>query len=294
VISNISGAKSPADILVSWDYAWVGAFDVGLELIWERELQHEVGRHHVTMGHTPYPADIDGDGRDEVLVGSCLLNHDGKTIWVVDDLPALVKDGHADSVMITRLDDNDAPVVLMSTGGYCFSSSGKLLWGRDELKHGQALRVGKLRADIPGRQVVVYEAASRMEEGALDRVIALDKNGEFLWDFPVQQPDMQEGGFGFWVGDWTGDGYDEVFINDPEKINILNGHGEVLETIPGHLIYVFDLLGDQRVEAVLLNEIAPGMQLQIATNDKPNPNPETNENITTRKITKAMYNCTRY
>lgn len=294
IIANVSGKNSPADIIVSWDYAWISAYNADLNLMWERTIPHEAGRHHVTMGHTPFPADIDGDGRDEILAGSCLLNHDGSTRWVVEDHDALVKDGHADSIMITRLDDLDDPVVLMSTGGYCFSAEGKLQWGRDELKHGQALRVGKIRADVPGRQVVVYEAASRVVEGTLDKVIALDKNGNMLWDFSIHQPDMQEGGFGFWIGDWTGDGYDEVFINDPEKVNILNGYGEIIETIPGHLIYVFDLAGDQRVEAVLLDQIAPGMQLQIVTNTDANRHPITNQITAHRITTKAMYNCTRY
>jgi hypothetical protein len=128
----------------------------------------------------------------------------------------------------------------------------------------------------------------------LDKVIAFDKNGAFLWEYAIQQPDMQEGGFGFWLGDWDGDGLDEIFINDPHKVNILNGCGEVIETLPGHLIYVFDLFGDSRVEAVTLDEIAPGMKLNIITNDAVNFNPTTNALITFRKTTRAMFNCTRY
>jgi hypothetical protein len=147
---------------------------------------------------------------------------------------------------------------------------------------------------LPGKQVVIYEAASRIMAGALDKVIAFDKDGAFLWEYAIQQPDMQEGGFGFWLGDWNGDGLDEVFINDPENVNILNGHGEVLETLPGHLIYVFDLLGDQRVEAITLDDIAPGMLLNIITNDLPNPHPATNQEVKHRQATRSMFNSTRY
>jgi len=294
LIANLSGGPVPSDILVSWDYGWIGAYDKDLNLLWERELAHEAEHQHVTMGHTPYPGDIDSDGRDEIMVGSCLINSDGSTIWVADDHPALLKDGHADSVLITHLEENSAPVVLMSTGAYCFSSDGTLLWGRDDLKHGQALRVGKIRDDTPDKQVLVYEAASRVVDGALDRVIALDYNGKLLWDFSVQQPDMQEGGFGFWLGDWTGDGLGEVFLNDPKQVNILNGFGEIVDTLPGHLIYVFDLVDDKRVEAVTLDKIAPGMNLHIWGNNQTNKNVKTNQLVTTRKTTKAMYNCTRY
>lgn len=294
LVANLQGKDRPSDILVSWDYAYIAAYDFELNLLWERELNHAAGREHRTMGHTPHPADIDGDGRDEVVAGSCLLNHDGSTLWIAPDLPALVTDSHADSVQIIRLRDEGAPNVVMSTGGYCFAADGTLLWGRDALKHGQAQHVGKIRADISGKQVVIYEGASRVVEELSDHVLALTNDGELLWDFVVRQPDMQEGGFGFWLGDWNGDGLDEVFINDPEKVNILDGYGNVIDTIPGHLIYVFDLVGDARAEAIVLTGIEPGMQMQIWTNDAPNDNLATSQLITKRKTTKAMYNCTRY
>ena len=248
ILANVSGQERASDIVVSWDYVSIAVFDSGLNLLWKRTLQHEQNRQHVTMGHTPYPADIDGDDRDEIMAGSCLLDHDGQTLWVAPDLPALVTDGHADSVQIVGLDNAGPPRVVMSTGGYCFSAEGRLLWGRDDLKHGQAQHVGKIRADVPGRQVIVYEGASRVVPSLPDRVLALTNSGDLLWDFEVIGPDIQEGGFGFWLGDWDGDGLDEVFVNDQEKVNILDSHGAVIETIPGHLIYVFDLIGDRRVE----------------------------------------------
>lgn len=251
------------------------------------------------MGHTPFVADIDGDGRDEILAGSCLLDHDGSTLWVGPDLPALVTDGHADSVQIVQLDEGGPLRVVMSTGGYCFSLDGELLWGRDDLMHGQALRVGKLCADVAGNQVVVYEAASRVVDGLPDRVLALDNNGHLLWDIEVKGPDMQEGGFGFWLGDWNGDGLMEVFVNhsDGEQGNevlILDGHGRLLETLPGYLIYVFDLVGDRRAEAVTLSGIEPGMRLNVVANDASNPHAETNQTPLRREIGRSMYNCTRY
>jgi hypothetical protein len=171
---------------------------------------------------------------------------------------------------------------------------GEFLWGNDRLKHGQALRVGKLRGDLPGRQVVVYEGASRVDKTLPDKVVTLDNAGKLLWELELIQPDMQEGGFGFWLGDWDGDGLDEVFVNDQEKVNILDGRGHVVDTFPGHLIYVFDLTGDSRAEAVILTSIEPGMQMQIVTNDRPNPNPRTNAVLSHRSTTRAMINATRY
>ncbi|MCC6453309.1 MAG: hypothetical protein IT328_00050 [Caldilineaceae bacterium] len=294
-IANVSGNQTASDIVVGWDYASLTVFDRNLKLLWQRNLASEAGRNHRTMGHTPFCADVDGDGHDEILAGSCLLDHDGTVLWVAPDLPALVKDTHADSVQVAYLDDDTgSPYIVMSTGAYCFSLDGKLLWGRDDLKHGQALRVGKLRADVLGKQVVVYEGASRVDKSLPDKVVTLDKDGNLLWEMEIIQPDVQEGGFGFWLGDWDGDGFDEIFVNDQEKVNILNGAGKLIDTIPGHLIYVFDLVGDQRAEAVILTGIEPGMQMQIITNDQPNPNPATNAVIDQRAATKSMINATRY
>jgi hypothetical protein len=294
LVGNLTGGPRPTDLLVSWDYASLTALDAGLNVLWSRVIEHEAGRAHVTMGHTPYLADIDGDGRDEIMAGSCLLDADGATRWVAPDLPALIEDGHADSVQIAQLHETGTPNVVMSTGAYCFDASGNLLWGRDALQHGQALHTGKLRVDLPGRQVVVYEGASRVDPSLRDRVLALTADGDLLWDFPVIQPDMQEGGFGFWLGDWDGDGLDEVWVNDPEKVNILDGEGRVVETLPGHLIYVFDLIGDRRAEGVVLPEIEPGMEMQIWTNDRPNNHPVTGAVPERRDTTRAMTNCTRY
>jgi hypothetical protein len=294
LVGNLTGEGDPTDLLVSWDYGSVTAMDADLNVLWSRVLAHEADRMHVTMGHTPYMADLDGDGRDEIMAGSCLLNADGTTRWVAPDLPALLEDGHADSVQIVRLHEMGAPNVVMSTGAYCFDASGRLLWGRDALKHGQAQHVGKLRRDVSGRQIVVYEGASRVDPTLEDRILALTADGELLWDFPVTQPDMQEGGFGFWLGDWDGDGLDEVWVNDPEAVNILDGKGRIIDKLPGHLIYVFDLVGDRRAEGVILTGIKPGMEMQIWTNDRPNHHPATRAVPERRETTRAMINCTRY
>lgn len=293
-VVNTSGREAPSDILVGWDYGSVALFDRELNLTWKAYLGKQDGRKHRTMGHTPYSADLDGDGRDEILAGSCLLDHDGSLLWVAPDLPALVKDGHADSVRIEALTAGERPNLLMSTGAYCFSAGGELLWGRDDLKHGQAQRVGKIRADVSGQQMVVYEAASRVDKGLPDKLIALDREGGPLWEYEVIGPEMQEGGFGFWLGDWDGDGLDEVFLNDLTQVNVIDGSGALIDTIPGHAIYVFDLVGDRRAEAVVLTGIEPGMRLQIVTNDRPNANPETNQDVSRRAATPAMYNVTRY
>ena len=294
-IVNTSGRPRPQDILLYWDYRSLSLLDENLNIRWTRRLEEMPKRKHQVFGHTPNAGDLNGDGYDEILASSVLFDRNGNVLWVAPDLPALLADGHADSVQIVKFLDNDKRLnMIMSTGAYCFDADGKLLFGYDKLKHGQAQRTGKIRSDVPGKQMVVYEGASRVDAKLPDKVVALDNTGKLLWEREVVQPDMQEGGFGFWLGDWNGDGLDEIFVNDPEKVLVLDGYGKLIDTIPDHLIYVFDLVGDSRAEAVTLDKIEPGMKLKIVTNDKPNPNPATNEIIERRQTTPAMYNCTRY
>jgi len=293
-VINTSGKERPSDVLLYWDYRSLTLLDSELNHQWTRYVQEMPPRKHLVFGHTPHAGDINGDGHDEILLSSCLFDRNGEVLWVAPDLPALVTDGHADSVRIVNLTGDERPNMVMSTGAYCFSADGDLLFGYDRLKHGQAQRIGKIRGDVEGKQMVVYEGASRVDKALPDKVVALDRTGKLLWDYEVVQPDMQEGGFGFWLGDWNGDGLDEVFVNDPEKVLVLDGYGKVIDTIPDHLIYVFDLVGDARAEAITLTGIEPGMKMQIVTNDAPNDNPKTNKIIEKRVTTEAMYNATRY
>lgn len=42
-------------------------------------------------------ADVDGDGCDEILVGSCLVDHDGKALWTLGI-------GHPDTCYVGKVD----------------------------------------------------------------------------------------------------------------------------------------------------------------------------------------------
>jgi len=64
---------------------WI--FDRHLELLWQGQGQ---------TGHFPYPFDVDGDGRDEVLIGYSLWDHSGQQRWSHDEE---LKD-HADAVVM--------------------------------------------------------------------------------------------------------------------------------------------------------------------------------------------------
>ncbi|MFP4143518.1 MAG: hypothetical protein ACLFV3_00075 [Phycisphaeraceae bacterium] len=282
------------EIAINWNVRDLHVLDHDLNLRWSVHNRDLPEREHTPIAHSFDAADVDGDGRDEILAGSVLFDSDGEVLWVAPDLPALVKDGHADSVHLTPDPDTGDWRMLMSTGAYVFDQDGELLWGDDSLKHGQKAHPARIRTDVPGPQFVVYEGVSRVDKSLPDKVVAFDWQGDRLWEREIVQPDMQEGGFGFWLGDWNGDGLDEVFVNDRDVCRVLDGRGEQIAELPGYLIYVFDLAGDERVEAVTLTDIAPDMRMRIFANAAENPNPETSDVPERRTAPMDMVNMSRY
>jgi outer membrane protein assembly factor BamB len=244
---------------------------------------------HTTMGHTPLACDLDGDGRDELIAGSTVLSSDGEILWVAPDLPAIVKDTHVDSPVVVDWRGDGNLSLFSSTGAYCFRD-GALTWGIGEtIDHGQAARVVRTRGSTE-RQIVLYDNYNRRYAADADRVYLLDQHGQVLWRRDFFGPHMQEGGFGFWSGDWDGDGLDEVLVNDLERVQVLKGAtGETIGTLPGHLVWAHDLVGDARIDAVVVDKIEPGMRLLVLENSAPG-GPE----IARRATSPAVYNVTRY
>jgi hypothetical protein len=305
-VVNTRGTSRPSELLVGWDYSGVFLLDSSLNLLWERDIHQHPQRRHDTMGHTPRAFDLDGDGRDEILAGSTLLSPDGQVLWVAPDLPALMQDGHCDSPLAVDWRGDGHLSLFMSTGGYCFArkaTSGahrpadhdwQLVWSLDgAVSHGQAARVARLLPDVPGQQVVLYDNVNRRFPWRPDVVWALAADGSVLWRREFFGPHMQEGGFGFWVGDWDGDALDEVLVNDLERVHVLRGRtGETLGTLPGHLVYAFDLVGDNRPEAIVVDTLGPEQHLLILENADLHPK---NAVVIQRRIADpSMYNCTRY
>jgi hypothetical protein len=121
----------------------------------------------LNTGHYPRAADINGDGKEEVMAGYSMLSADGETIWTVpgaDPYRNVWKEPphseHADSIWIGHFkEEKEAPVqvaIAASDMGLVLldANTGELV-RQEKCGHAQSLAVGKFRKGLPGYQFAV-------------------------------------------------------------------------------------------------------------------------------------------
>jgi rhamnogalacturonan endolyase len=123
---------------------------------------------HVTadgksVAHVPTVGEVDGDGRDEVLCGTLLLDSGGKTVW---DRPYK---NHADCTAICSNDHETGKSAFFSicnTGpAACLSVKGEKLWETKEadVSHGQGIWVGNFMNESLGQEAIICRSGHRGE-----------------------------------------------------------------------------------------------------------------------------------
>ncbi len=154
-LCNLRG-RGRRDFLLKDRYCNIWAYTAELEPLWHRTLN---------TGHYPRAADIDGDGRDEVMAGYSLLDADGRTRWTVPgsdpDHNRYPGPEHADSLWIGRFKEGpdthmEIAMAASDLGFNLLDANGNLLV-RDLCGHAQSLGIARFRADLPGRQFVVSD-----------------------------------------------------------------------------------------------------------------------------------------
>lgn len=107
------------------------------------------------MGHMPTVDDIDGDGREEIVLGETVIHDDGKILWQKDFQI------HADWTTVADVAPGVGKEILISIcqkgPAYCLAADGKILWQktRQEVSHGQAIWAGDFIEENPGIEVII-------------------------------------------------------------------------------------------------------------------------------------------
>ena len=249
---NFSGDKGRHEILVKDRYEHFWIYNNRLELLWKGEGQ---------TGHYPYPADLDGGGRDEMAIGYALWDHRGHQLWSHDrDLR-----DHADGIMAGNLSDDPkaAPRVYASgsdEGFLMFDIRGNIL-KHVRAGHMQSPSVGKYRMDVPGLQYVTVNFWKN------PGIITL-----FDWDGNIlEQQEPIHTGSPMLPVNWRGDGQEFILLSgNVTEGGMVDGHLRRVVMFPddGHpdlAANVLDVTGDARDEIVLWDQ----QRVWIYTQDRP-------------------------
>lgn len=250
MIANFTGKKRPSDILIKTRYDHVWAYDNDFSLLWEWQGN---------TGHHPCPDDVDGDGKDALLCGYTLLDHNGREIWHLEPNPA----GHADTARIYWNLDGKSPGRPWYLTTCCVGNDliltdhlGRRLWKmRPEIVlHFQSARAAELRPDLPGKEIVVDIAGD--PNPSPDRLMLLDGNGNVLGTYMPDYTRFHD------VIDWDGDGVMEIII--PRADGLFDGRGRqvvrFLNPLPHPndretpFCYVADVYNDGNDDVVLLDD----------------------------------------
>jgi len=268
---DLQGKGYDSDLILKDRYQYLWAYDSNLNLLWKNECR---------TGHYPFACDTDQDGKDELLAGYTLFDHDGKKLWSLDDQLS----DHADGVAIVRYDENEEPKILCAASdeGMFFADLNGHITRHHYIGHVQNPAVANFRNDLPG-----LETVSVNFWGNQGMINLYDKNGAIYHTFePTQYGSM------CLPLNWTGKSEEFFVLNaNAEEGGAWDGYGRRVVRFPddGHpdMCYAtLDITGDCRDEIVVWN---PG-ELWVYTQED---NPLYNEKLY-RPERNPLYNYSNY
>jgi rhamnogalacturonan endolyase len=230
----------------------IEAYDGDLNRVWQWKSWEEKEKYNSQGSHTLHCADIDGDGCDEIVVGSCVVDHNGKGLWTLGI-------GHPDVCFVGDIDPAHPGIEIFfgiepkqKRGAVRLvdAATGKTLWANDEPTvhvHSQGM-CADLLAEYPGQECYAAEA----------------KGGDQAWMYTAQGKRIGSENIGSnapWTLWWDG---------GPQKAIILKGkimkfQGATLldlKETKAHRM-VADLLGDWREELIAF--VAGEMRIYSST-----------------------------
>ena len=213
---NLSGGERATDVLIKTRYEQIWALDSEGRERWN--VRHPAGR---LTAHQVFPVDLDGDGRDELIVGYAMLNADGSMRWEMEaarELPLGIG-CHLDCARVLRRGETAADwrfVVTCCANERMASvdGTGRTVWVKDN-RHYESVDVCSIYPELPGKQIVVDVAK---HEEVVAPIHVLDEDGAllgklFTWNsrfhFPI---------------DWDGSGRD-LFVVGGEHA-LFDGRGD--------------------------------------------------------------------
>ena len=219
--------------------------DGKLEEVWRWDNRNEERNYSGQGAHWLHSADVDADGRQEVIIGSAVIDDDGTALWSTGL-------GHPDHLYVSDIDPTRPGLEIyygMETrqkerNGMCLvdAATGEILWGHEG--YTRHVHSRGMCSDIDSRH-----------PGSECYSADTDSSKKYAWSRlrtakgkVISEEDI--GGFGTHVVHWDADVQREVLLRgrifnyeDPSSQNIE-------PRIEGSVISVIDLMGDWREEIV--------------------------------------------
>ncbi|HOK76101.1 MAG TPA: silent information regulator protein Sir2 [Verrucomicrobiota bacterium] len=138
------------------------AYGPDLKLKWRWEASGDCACYRGQGMHGMHAADVDGDGRDEVVIGAAVIDDDGRPLWNT-------RFGHPDVCYVADIDPIRPGLEIFygieprhNSNAVCLveARTGRLIWGNPERTvhvHGQGM-VGDIIASEPGMECYAGEA----------------------------------------------------------------------------------------------------------------------------------------
>ncbi|OGG06561.1 MAG: hypothetical protein A3F83_11840 [Candidatus Glassbacteria bacterium RIFCSPLOWO2_12_FULL_58_11] len=214
--------------------------DDKLRPLWESECM---------TGHYPYAYDVDGDGKDELLMGYTLFSPTGEKLWSLDSL----LEDHADGVSIANYHEQEGSVprafFACSDEGAMFTDLQGNILQHYYIGHVQNPAIADFRADLTGLETVTINFW-----GNQGIIHFYDSRGKIYFDFePTQYGSM------CLPINWTGEPEEFFVLNaNVREGGMFDGWGRPVVAFPddGHpdmCNAVLDITGDCRDEVVVWN-----------------------------------------
>jgi len=215
----------------------VQAFDPLLGLKWAWDASGPYEKYRGQGMHGMHAADVDEDGRDEVVIGAAVIDDHGKPLWNLGK-------GHPDACYVADVDPGRPGLEIFygiekgrQSNTVCLveAKTGKMLWGNPEITvhvHSQGM-VGDIIPEHPGMECYAGEA----------------KGGSNYWLYTAKGERLSNQSLGelspkaiFWL-----DGPTKVFIVGR---TIYQWPRDKIGEIEGRIVAIADCLGDWREEVI--------------------------------------------
>ena len=242
IIADLEGRGYAQNIILKNRFHQMWAMDANFNLMWTVKGN---------IGNFPWPYDLDGDSRDEIITGNSVYDGEGNLVWSVP------VSGCINTLNICDLDRNpSAPQTIISGGEElcAYSAAGELLWTVPKVSKVRSVISGNFISSsallqfavlccleekeslvlIDNRGKIITSVDCTFQNGCSLSVVRnfAKKHGEYILVHPggIQPASIYDGTLSLLftapfngrvtVADSTGSGISDLFIYNSERVEI--------------------------------------------------------------------------